>query len=60
MDNSEDSIDAWALTPDGHVRITGTSRANRMAFAVLLLFFRAKRAEYYTLRETTPVEFKIT
>jgi hypothetical protein len=54
MDNSEDSIDAWTLTPDGHVRITGKSRANRMAFAVLLLFFRAKRAEYYTLRETTP------
>jgi len=42
--DSEDSIDAWTLTPDGHVRITGKSRANRMAFAVLLLFFRAKRA----------------
>jgi len=46
MDNSEDSIDAWTLTPDGHVRITGKSRANRKAFAVLLLFFRAKRAVF--------------
>ena len=39
--DSEDSIDAWTLTPEDHVRIAGKSRANRPAFAVLLLFFRA-------------------
>jgi hypothetical protein len=39
--DSEDSIDAWTLTPEDHVRIAGKSRANRLAFAVLLLFFRA-------------------
>jgi len=35
--DSEDSIDAWTLTPEDHVRIAGKSRANRLAFAVLLL-----------------------
>jgi Domain of unknown function (DUF4158) len=39
--DSEDSIDAWTLTPEDHVRIADKSRANRLAFAVLLLFFRA-------------------
>ena len=39
--DSEDSIDAWRLTPEDHVCIAGKSRANRVAFAVLLLFFRA-------------------
>src|SRR5258708_7281268 len=37
----EDSIDSWTLTPEDHVRIAGKSRDNRLAFAVLLLFFRA-------------------
>ena len=51
--DSEDSIDAWTLTPEDHVRIAGKSRANRLAFAVLLLFFRAngrfpKVAEIHT------------
>src|SRR5258708_26278302 len=35
----EDSIDSWTLTPEDHVRIAGKSRDNRLAFAVLLLFF---------------------
>ena len=39
--DSEDLIDSWALTPEDHVRIAGKSRDNRLAFAVLLLFFRA-------------------
>src|SRR5258707_5567781 len=39
--DSEDSIDSWTLTPEDHVRIAGKSRDNRLAFAVLLLFFRA-------------------
>ena len=39
--DSEVSIDAWTLTPEDHVRVAGKSRANRVAFAVLLLFFRA-------------------
>ena len=38
---SEDLIDSWTLTPEDHVRIAGKSRDNRLAFAVLLLFFRA-------------------
>jgi len=37
----EDLIDSWTLTPEDHVRIAGKSRDNRLAFAVLLLFFRA-------------------
>src|SRR3984893_12076560 len=37
----EDSIDSWSLTPEDHVRIAGKSRDNRLAFAVLSLFFRA-------------------
>ena len=39
--DSEDPIDAWTLTPEDHARIAGKGRANRLAFAVLLLFFRA-------------------
>src|SRR5258708_37722322 len=39
--DSEDLIDSWTLTPEDHVRIAGKSRDNRLAFAVLLLFFRA-------------------
>ena len=39
--DSEVSIDAWTLTPEDHVRVAGKSQANRVAFAVLLLFFRA-------------------
>jgi hypothetical protein len=39
--DSEDSIDAWTLTPEDVVRIAGKSRTNRLTFAVLLLFFRA-------------------
>ena len=39
--DSEVSIDAWMLTPEDHVRVAGKSQANRVAFAVLLLFFRA-------------------
>jgi hypothetical protein len=39
--DSEDSTDAWTLTQEDHVRIAGKSQANRPAFAVLLLFFRA-------------------
>src|SRR5258707_7923580 len=39
--DSEDLIDSWTLTPEDHVRIAGKSQANRPAFAVLLLFFRA-------------------
>jgi hypothetical protein len=39
--DSEDSIDAWTLTPEDHVRIAGKSRTNRLTFAVVLLFFRA-------------------
>ncbi|MBV8317524.1 MAG: DUF4158 domain-containing protein, partial [Planctomycetaceae bacterium] len=30
----------WTLTPDDHVLIAAKSRANRLGFAVLLLFFR--------------------
>jgi len=37
----EDSIDAWTLTPGDHARVAAKSQANRLAFAVLLLFFRA-------------------
>src|SRR5258708_29160373 len=39
--DSEDLIDSCTLTPEDHVRIAGKSRDNRLAFAVLLLFFRA-------------------
>jgi hypothetical protein len=38
---SEDSIDTWTLTPEDHALVAGKSRANRLAFAALLLFFRA-------------------
>jgi Domain of unknown function (DUF4158)/Tn3 transposase DDE domain len=40
-DDSEDLIDTWTLTPEDHALVVGKSRANRLAFAVLLLFFRA-------------------
>src|SRR6516162_6195524 len=40
--DSEDSIDTWTLTPEDHALVAGKSRVNRLGFAVLLLFFRAK------------------
>jgi hypothetical protein len=40
-DDSEDLIDTWTLTPEDHALVVSKSRANRLAFAVLLLFFRA-------------------
>jgi len=40
-DNSEDLIDTWTLRPEDHALVVGKSRANRLGFAVLLLFFRA-------------------
>ena len=39
--DSQDWIDAWTLTPEDLARIAGKGHANRLAFAVLLLFFRA-------------------
>jgi TnpA family transposase len=39
--DSEDSIDTWTLTPEDHALVAGKSRANRFAFAALLVFFRA-------------------
>lgn len=39
--DSDDFIDTWTLTPEDHALVAGKSRANRLSFAVLLLFFRA-------------------
>ena len=34
--------DRWTLTPADHALVAAKSRANRLAFAVLLLFFRER------------------
>ena len=36
-----DQPDGWTLTPTDQLLIAAKSRANRLSFAVLLLFFRA-------------------
>ena len=35
-------FERWALTPADHVLVAAKSRANRLGFAVLLLFFRER------------------
>jgi hypothetical protein len=34
--------ECWTLTPADHALIAAKSRANRLSFAVLLLFFRER------------------
>jgi hypothetical protein len=38
--DGESRKDYWTLTPDDHALVMAKSRANRLGFAILLVFFR--------------------
>ena len=47
-------VDRWTLTPDDHVVVMTKSRANRLGFALLLLFYRTQGRFPNTPKEIEP------